>query len=240
MKSVVQTFLQGKQLTGGIPAGDVIMQQFASLTSVEGRAERFLSFKPMKERLDVFLYTTLSTPYPDLLRFCKSLLLLSHGQATVERGFSVNKEVETCNLQANSLESLRLVCDQISSCGGVLKVPLTKELLASASSARSQYRLYLENERKMKESATHALKRKAAEEELLDLRTQREVLSSVCESLQNDADKMAEQAEGKAGSKMAELITKSNTLRRRHKDKTKELRQLEERIKEKSSQLRLM
>lgn len=217
--------------------GDVIIQQFVSLTSVEGRDERFLAFKPMKDRLDVFLYTTLSTPYPDLLRFCKSLLLLSHGQATVERGFSINKEVETCNLQDRTLESLRLVCDRISSCGGVLKVPLTKELLASASSARSQYRLYLENERKNKESAAHALKRKAVEEELLDLRTQHEVLSRVCESLENDADKLAEQAEGKAGSKMAEFIIKSNTLRRRQKE---ELRQLEERIEEKSSQWRLL
>lgn len=188
----------------------------------------------------MFLHTALSTPYPDLLRFCKSLLLLSHGQATVERGFSINKEVETCNLQEETLESLRLVCDRISSCGGVLKVPLTKELLTSASSARSQYRLYLENERKKRESADHALRRKAVEEELLNLRTQREILSRVCESLQNDADKLAEQAEGKAGSKMAELITKSNTLRRRHKEKKEELRNLEERIEEKSSQLRLL
>nr|XP_023653575.1 uncharacterized protein LOC111836490 isoform X1 [Paramormyrops kingsleyae] len=240
MKSIVQTFLQGKKLTGGIPAGDVIIQQFTSLTSVEGRGERFLSFKPVKERLDVFLYTNLSTPYPELSRFCQSLLLLSHGQATVERGFSINKEVETWNLQDDTLECLRLVCDRISSCGGVLKVPLTKELLASASSARSLYRLFLENERRKKESAALALKRKAVEEELLDLRTQREVLSRVCESLQNDADKLAEQAEGKAGSKMAELITKSNTLRRRHKEKKEELRQLEERIEEKSSQLRLL
>lgn len=88
-------------------------------------------------------------------------------------------------------------------------MPLTKELLASASSARSQYRLYLENERKNKESA---LKRKAVEEELLDLRTQHELLSRVCESLENDADKLAEQVEGKAGSKMAELIIKSNNM----------------------------
>lgn len=86
--------------------------------------------------------------------------------------------------------------------------------LTCASSARSQYRLYLENERKKRES--------------------------VCESLQNDADKSAKQAEGKAGSKMAKLITKSNTLHRRHKEKKGELFQLEERIEEKSSQLRLL
>lgn len=50
--------------------GDVMIQKFTSLTSVEGRGERFLTVKPIKERLDVFLYTTLRTPYPD---FCKSL-----------------------------------------------------------------------------------------------------------------------------------------------------------------------
>lgn len=66
----------------------------------------------------------------------------------MERGFSVNKEVETCNLRDESLEALRLICDKVVICGGVLKVPLTKELLASAASARSQYRLYIESERK--------------------------------------------------------------------------------------------
>lgn len=86
--------------------GDVIIQQFVSLTSVERQDEGFLAFKPMKDCLDVFLYTNLSTLYPDLLRFSKSLLLLSHGQATVERGFSINKDVETCNLQDRTLESL--------------------------------------------------------------------------------------------------------------------------------------
>ncbi|CAM4709798.1 unnamed protein product [Leuciscus chuanchicus] len=74
MKSIGQTFIQGKQLAGGISA------------------------------------------------------------ATVERGFSVNKEVETCHLLDESLEALRLICDKVSGCGGILKVPLTEELLAYARS----------------------------------------------------------------------------------------------------------
>lgn len=88
----------------------------------------------------------------------------------MERGFYVNKEVETCHLLDESLEALRLSCDKVSGCGGILKVPLTEELLAYAASARSQYRLYLERERRKKESATQALKRKAAEDELEDVR----------------------------------------------------------------------
>ena len=41
--------------------------------------------------------------------------------------------------------------------------------------------------------------------------------------MKNVNDKCAEMAEGKAGTKMAELITKFNSLRRRHKDKKAEL-----------------
>ncbi|KAG7235938.1 hypothetical protein INR49_001749, partial [Caranx melampygus] len=146
------------------------------------------------QRLDVFLNSKLSTSCPDLLKFCLSALLLSHGQATVERGFSINKEVETCNLHDESLEALRIVCDKVMVCGGVLKVPLTKELLASAASARSQSRLYLDGEQK-KKSATQEQRRKAAEKELEDLRNQRQILISVRHSLENDADNVASKSE---------------------------------------------
>ena len=37
------------------------------------------------------------------------ILILSHGQATVERGFAVNKEVLAPNLQETSLVAMRLV-----------------------------------------------------------------------------------------------------------------------------------
>ncbi|KAL6476780.1 hypothetical protein MHYP_G00152790 [Metynnis hypsauchen] len=123
-------------------------------TAATLRAERrrLCPFNPLRQRLDVFLHSKLHKSHPDLLRFCLSVLL-SHGQATVERGFSVNKEVESCNLLDDSLEALKLVCDEVIACSGILKVPLTKELLASAASARSQYRLYLDNERKRRRVA---------------------------------------------------------------------------------------
>ncbi|KAK1886444.1 Zinc finger MYM-type protein 1 [Dissostichus eleginoides] len=239
MKSVVQRFLQDKQLAGGVSAGDVIVQQFERFLSVEGRGEGFLSFQPFEQRLDVFLHEVLST-YPELRRFCQSLLLLSHGQATVERGFSVNKEVETVNLLEESLEAQRLICDQVSVCGGVLKVPLTKELLASAAFARSRYRIYLDQQQKKRQSATQSLKRRAVEDELEQLKKKRKILEEVCGVLQKDADQLAEQAEGKAGSLMAQLLTKSNTLRRRHKEKRIELEQTEKEWDSKANELRHM
>ena len=124
------------------------------------------------------------------------------------RGFSVNNEVKTGNLLEESLEAQRLICDKVSDCGGVLKVPLTKELRASAASARSQYRIYLEQQRRKKESTTQALKRKAVEDELEELKKKKEVLKDVCDVLQKDADQLAEQAKGKSGSLISQLITK--------------------------------
>ncbi|XP_063761275.1 uncharacterized protein LOC134878988 isoform X2 [Eleginops maclovinus] len=84
-----------------IGLGDVILQQFDSLLSLESRSEDFLYFAPMQKRLDIFLSSAME-PYPELWAFCKKLLILSHGQATVERGFSINKEVESDNLHEDT------------------------------------------------------------------------------------------------------------------------------------------
>ena len=66
-----------------------------------------------------------------LLEVVKICLVVSHGQASVERGFSVNKEVE--NLKDQSVVAQRLICDYAKSVGGVLSVPINKEMLQSAT-----------------------------------------------------------------------------------------------------------
>ena len=50
----------------------------------------------------------------------KALLLLSHGQASVERGFSVKKQVEIDNLSEDTFVAKRLVCDRKSLAGPLL------------------------------------------------------------------------------------------------------------------------
>lgn len=49
---------------------------------------------------------------------------------------------------------------------------------------------------------------------------------------------MAEQAENSAGSKMATLITKSNTMRRQAKEKQEELKRENGQIEDKLSELK--
>jgi len=65
------------------------------------------------------------------------LLVLSHGQATVERGFSVNKQVETDNLHEESVVAKRAICDYVSYVGGIQHVDVTnKKLILAATTAR--------------------------------------------------------------------------------------------------------
>lgn len=78
------------------------------------------------------------TKYEKLLDVVKVCLILSHGQANVERGFSVNKKVEVENIKEESIISQPLICI-ISRGGGVLNVPISKELLNSCSHARQKY-----------------------------------------------------------------------------------------------------
>ena len=47
------------------------------------------------------------------------LLVLSLGQTTVERGFSMNKQVETDDLYKKSIVAKRTICDYVAYVGGI-------------------------------------------------------------------------------------------------------------------------
>uniref|UniRef100_A0A3B1ILN4 Exostosin GT47 domain-containing protein n=1 Tax=Astyanax mexicanus TaxID=7994 RepID=A0A3B1ILN4_ASTMX len=241
MKALIMKFVQDKKVSGGVTAGDTIAQQFQEFLFVEARGEEFMAFSALdgKSRVDGFLHNVMNG-YAELWSFVEKLLLLSHGQATVERGFSINKEVEMCNMNEDTIVSQRLICDYVRICGGVVKVPLTKELLNECATAQSRYRIFLEDERKKKEKTKQMSKRKGAENELEELRKKRRTISTVCETLEKDADTLAEKAENTAGTKMAELITKSNSMRRRCKEKREELMDLDCEIEKRVAELRHM
>ena len=78
--------------------------------------------------------------YQSLWEAVADLLVLSHGQASVERGFSVNKQLEVENLQERSFISQRLA------------VSINKPLLLSAAGARQKYSSYLDEQKRKKTS----------------------------------------------------------------------------------------
>ena len=87
--------------------------------------------------------------------------MLSHGQSTVERGFSNNKEMELENLKEHTIIAERLVCDHVRNVGGILNIELSKPLLFSAKFSRQRYERYLEDERTKKKTQKEQSKRKS-------------------------------------------------------------------------------
>ena len=69
---------------------DVIMQQFADFIHTATKSE-LENFGVENDRLDTFLQNRMAIRNPTVWLVVEMALLLSHGQATIERGFSVNK-----------------------------------------------------------------------------------------------------------------------------------------------------
>ena len=97
---------------------DFEQAQFRKLNSEAKKYyyERFPTYSFTQETLDKFFSKLLENKeeYGQLWTTMKMLLTLSHGQATVERGFSVNKEVLNPNLQEMSLRAIRCIYSSLS------------------------------------------------------------------------------------------------------------------------------
>lgn len=183
---------------------DTLLKQYSLLVEnvqcQEDIRSQFNSFSPGQEssRIDSLLHSVLASDkqYAELWGLVKQLLLLSHGQASVERGFSVNKEVTAHNIGANTIIARRQISEHVMRCGGVSKVPITKELILSASSAR-RYHEYLEKERKKKAARQSAEKRKQTLDKVTELRSKKARFEEDIINLVKKADKLCEDAEEK-------------------------------------------
>ncbi|KAK2140319.1 hypothetical protein LSH36_1393g00020 [Paralvinella palmiformis] len=114
-----------------------------------GLKSRFKDFKVEDDRVDMLLYESMGR-FEKLWRVVRKVLLVSHGQASVERGFSLNRQIEKDNM----IVALRQIIDYFVLVGGMLKVEITKELLSSASSSRYRYHKYLEEDKRKKRQET--------------------------------------------------------------------------------------
>ena len=203
---------------------------------------KFSSFKRGEDRLDSFLSEILQmqVEYQDLWLTMQLLLTLSHGQATAEREFSVNKEVLTPNLQEVSLQAIRLVHSSVLSQNiKVADFVITEVLLSSCSHASNRYNMYLMEKKEEKEKTEKGRKRKALEEDLIAA-AKKLKLERVSKKLLDTADKKAKDAEKKKDATvMKALLIESNASRERaeqiqKKDipaQDKEIKKIEEKIK---------
>ena len=75
------------------------------------------------------------------------MLILSHVNASVECGFSVNSSILVENMHADCIVSQQTVYDAIQAAGGVLKVDINKTVQQFVRSSRSRHQDALQRQR---------------------------------------------------------------------------------------------
>jgi hypothetical protein len=146
-KIVLKVLVDAKKLNEGDV--DQIKHQFSCFLDedVSHYTVKLGSFDHKKEdqHIEQLFYEMLSSKqcHKTLWAVIKRLLTISHGQATVERGFSTNKQVSVDNLQECSFVALRQISDYIKTVNGSLNVKITKSMISSVATARQKYK-YIE------------------------------------------------------------------------------------------------
>ena len=216
---------------------DQILQQFDAFIRDVQWDEKFKEFKKNVDSLDKLYYTKIGVPsaYQKLWSVIRTLLLLSHGQATVERGFSINKQVMVENLSQKNLKCRRMIKDHLASVGGLKGVTLTPELLKSAASARSRYVAYLDQQDMEKESLSKKRKSEEIMQELEKMRKRQKGIEQDIKALEKSSEEAAIRAET---SRNISYLTKFTNDRKRMKEKEEQLGDLVKEIEKKSKQLR--
>ena len=160
----------------------------------------------------------------ELWEVSQQVLPLSHSQATAERGFNIHKQTTVENLKKESLVARRLIHQAVRKAGGPTRVSLTKELLSYASSARSKYEQHVGDLKRRKVAKNQAVKRKAKDKEVDELKTKWSRLETDIASIEILAEQTALDAE-KYG-RLA-LLAESKAIRRSIKDKMTAVKELE-------------
>ena len=129
---------------------DEVMQQFDDFihTCAKGELENFCV---ADDCLDTFLRSRMAANYPKAWSVCELALLLSHGQASVERGFSVNKELVVENQSEQTLAARRILKDHIVHVNGVTNIEITRNMVVVARNATARYANYLAQQKEEQE-----------------------------------------------------------------------------------------
>jgi len=110
---------------------DEVMQQFDDFIHTCAKSE-LVNFCVADDCLDTFLRSRIAAKYRKAWSVCELALLLSHGQASVERGFSVNKELVVENQSEQTQAARRIVKDHIIHVNGVPDVEVTRNMVVAA------------------------------------------------------------------------------------------------------------
>ena len=230
--------LEGLATANRIPRTqcDEIFAEFKMFTAWASDNIDFSEFDRKQERIDKLYckHMSQSHKYQKVWKVVTLLMLLSHGQASVERSFSVNKDVTTTNISQESLVARRRVKDHILHVGGIQGITVTDDLVKSIQGARQRYHAALQEKRKTVSRAQVTEKRKLAEEELTQLKKRKKTLEWDMNHLLKQADELSLIAEE---SRKIEHIVTSNSMRKQAKEKENLMSKIQKSIDTKEREL---
>lgn len=146
---------QDKKWLSGVDC-DTIEKEFRNLV-IKPEVRNSVKLFKRNDRLDHFWMLVLqnSDSPKVLVDFMQKVLIISHGNAFVERGFSINKEVVVENQLPRSLIAQRQVYDGVQALGGLKNVEVTKKMILKMRNARSLYSEALEAQKQDNERKQH-------------------------------------------------------------------------------------
>ena len=122
---------------------DKALSQFTDfITESKVCQDMFFEFNKESDRLDDFYFKKCNiNRYKELAAIVKILFTLSHGQASVERGFSENNQVLAQNMKVESIISRRLIKDHmVSNDLQPHTIDISREMMLSVKMAHQRYK----------------------------------------------------------------------------------------------------
>lgn len=167
VSTALEVFVENKRMTPS--AADIVKRDYKLLCENKDVRIVLEAFKRDKQRLDELFHTILevSGTSAAVKTFVCQVLILFHGNAAVERSFSINKECLVENLLEESLIGQRVVYDAVASAGGVAAVDIPKAMIHAVRNASTK-RVEAEKKR-VDEGVAAENKRKRIAEDIKNL-----------------------------------------------------------------------
>ena len=219
--------------------GELLSQYKAFLVQMKQyHAVDFRDFTPDSRRLDTFLGNCMHDhiQFAMLWDIFNMLLTISHGQASVERGYSVNKDLLIENLHGKTGVSLLTVYDSISTLEDhFTKLPLNPAMKRQVKSTRIRYGQYLDDQKKESLNEQQRKKRKGVQLSIREAERKMSKVETSINILGKEADGLAKSAKAKHD---FTLLTKSNAMRLKVAQQSQEISKLEKEFNELKERLK--
>ena len=188
--------------------------------------DKFATFNKKEHRLDEFFFSAAKVQnYKNLAFILNIVLTLSHSQAAVERGFSVNKAVLDVNMQENLLIGCKHIRDHMPSNLKPHCMEVPNPMIRTYTSARDKYESYKEEQVKLKRKESNDAQAEILDSEIKEVWQKSEQLLKMETLLDKEFVEEVKRTEIKGN---MNLVVKANALKRRSEECAAEQKKLEE------------